>query len=129
MGDCCNLKERCEILEEQIKQLQQLILPDTWQPPSCLNLTGMERVVLGILVERPGFISTNRLHDLVYAVKIRREAVVANNIAVFISRIRKHCKPYGIEIINRHGVGYCLTEKSRDILKTWHMPQLTLQVA
>lgn len=98
------------MLREQIRRLE-LALVDTEPLPFEWGLTGQESAVFGVLVNRP--LATK---DAVMAALYRsigRDEAEPKIVDVFICKMRKKLKPFGIEIRTIWGQGYALPETLR----------------
>lgn len=111
------LRERISFLEEQVLQLKEMLIPTTWQAPRILRLTTFESLILEALYHAGNIVSTKRLKDVLYYFRSDGDVPIGNGLQVFMSRLRRKVKPYGITIDTIHGRGYLLTPESFVILK------------
>jgi DNA-binding response OmpR family regulator len=118
-----SLRDKLNLLEEQNLQLREQItklsLPTEWEVPTTLNLTPCEQTILKLLYESPGVGSREKFINLLYLNKPSADPHSGNLIDVFISKIRKKSKPFGVDIDCVRARGYVLSNDSRTILANW----------
>ncbi len=107
------LEEEKAILEEQIAYLSAALVPHKFCPPEW-NLSGSEARIL-LAIEAKQFATADDLMAALYWDK--PEPAIPQAVHVFMSRVRKKMKPFGVEIMNLHGQGFYLTPKARDSLR------------
>lgn len=106
-----NLAERCELLEEENRQLKAALCgSEAIHFPREWKLNAAERRVVRSLASSPsGF----RTHEALFKVAAVKEDVDRALLGVVIARARRKLKPYGIEIQTVWGEGYKLYPESR----------------
>jgi two-component system, cell cycle response regulator CtrA len=103
-----------ETLRERVAALEEL-LRGKEPPPIEFGLTGSEALVLGLLMSR-GAVTKDAIMAVLYHNRGRDEAEV--KIAdVFICKIRKKLKPFGVEIATHWGRGWEMPEKSKQVVR------------
>lgn len=86
--------------------------------PLEFGLTGSEMKVFGRLL-KPGIATKDALMATLYRDAGRDEAE-AKIVDVFVCKLRRKVKPFGIEIATVWGLGYQMTQESRDhFMATW----------
>lgn len=98
------------MLREEIERLRHL-LGHHWLPPIEWRLTGSEARVFGTLLARE--IATK---DAIMAALYRdagKEEAEEKICDVFICKLRKKVKPFGIEILTQWGTGWRLPAETR----------------
>lgn len=112
------LRIRIEELEEENRQLREMLFGAGWEPPHELRLSRSEAVILQTLVNHE-----RCSHELLRRGTLRpgdednREYQI---ISVHIFKLRRKLKPYGIEIETLWGQGYCLSQTDRQRLLNWN---------
>lgn len=109
------LLERVALLEEQLVGRDDLILPPEW------GLTTSEMRVFRVLLNRT-MATKEAIHATLYHNE-GKEAAEPKIVDVFICKIRKKLKPYGIEVKTIWGQGYSLDPETRARLKKELLPQ------
>jgi len=111
-----NVHERVEYLEEENRQLKELLQgsPDVVFPREW-NLKVAETRLLRGLCAAKGI----RTHEALLRACAMSDFVEDNLLKVQISRIRKKLKPFGIEIKTIYGVGYELPEAAHNQVKKY----------
>lgn len=112
-NDVVALRERCEILEEENRQLRELLAPRIEWPPEW-KLSRSMRTILSALYARQGFVSSEALLQALYGSDedLRHE----NIVKIFVSKMRRRLTlALGIDhtIHTVWGSGYCLTPEAR----------------
>lgn len=112
MDDVTALRARIDQLEFENEQLRTA-LGEYVSFDGLPALTRTERRIISLLALRP------RTHDQLYAALYadRASGPYAQVVSVFISRLRKKLKDYGIEIKNEAGIGYRLPDASLAIVE------------
>ncbi len=110
-----SLIDENEILRERIKQLEACIISD--EPvPAEFNLTKTEKNILRVLI-RCNLANRDKIFAALYAE--RYDDPPDDKLAdVFICKIRRKLKPFGIEIKTTWGEGWSLDPLGRDIIKS-----------
>jgi two-component system cell cycle response regulator CtrA len=107
------LKVRIEELEEENRQLKQQ-LATLFEMPHALGLSGTEgRILAYIFKQSP---RTAHLERLCFVIWPGR-SITKEMINVYLFRIRKKLKPFGIELQTIYGEGYFLDIVSAAKLK------------
>lgn len=76
-----------------------------WEPPACFNLTGCEAEIFGVLMKNA--VASYQKFDAL-------EISSGNGcIKAHIYSIRRKVAPHGIEIHNKFGVGYFMTDQDK----------------
>lgn len=107
------LNARVDELEEENRQLRELAAPE-FRYPAEMKLTPTEGQVLAVIAARSGPTSAGRINNILYAVA--GIDVQDKTIDVFICKIRRKLKPFGIEIRNVWGHGFELTQENKNRL-------------
>ncbi|MEZ2410518.1 helix-turn-helix domain-containing protein [Bosea sp. RCC_152_1] len=97
------LRDRCEFLEEAMGL--------TVDAPVFLGLTKHEARLFGALLKRPMLTKTGVMATL-YSERPDEEPEM-KIVDVYVCKIRKKLKPYGLEIETIWGQGYRMTEAMR----------------
>ena len=109
------LSGRNALLEERIADLEALLseeLPDFLSS----DLTRTEATVASLLLRRP-IVTRDAIMTFMYST--RADAPSVKIADVFICRLRRKLKPYGIEIETVWGRGYRLTKEGRQMLENY----------
>lgn len=99
-------------LEERVRQLQQLLLPDDWAPPLEWGLTVKEAAIVGLLLRRK-VCTKQYLMDAMYSLRATDEAPEQKIIDVFVCKVRKKLGAFGVEIKTLWGKGYYIEDEVR----------------
>ena len=110
------LRERIDILEEELYQLRDLKLNRKWTPPIALALTVHEEKVLTMLMMQSGTVSKDAMMASLYNLQMK-DSPGPKIIDVYVCKLRKKLKPWGIQVTTDWGRGYKLTDEDRDKLK------------
>lgn len=102
-----------EVLRARIAELESLLGHD-WLPPVEWRLTPAEARVMGALRSRD-VATKGALMAALYRDNAADEAEI-KIVDVFVCKIRKKVKSFGIVIETRWGIGYSLTPESRALL-------------
>lgn len=108
-------RNRCEELEEQLRQLHIAIMPRLLFPLAW-DLNRGETSILAALYTSPDGFRTKKMLQTcsdIFGYNVPGDAIVSTRI----HGLRKKLKPFGIEITNRFAEGYSLSKPSRDIIK------------
>lgn len=103
------LRDRCETLEEENRQLREAMAP-VIAFPKGIGLRPAQVRILAALLAAPNGICSREL--LFHAISGRNEGD-ENTVKVSICGLRKKLQPYGIEILTRWAVGYEITAENR----------------
>lgn len=108
------LREQNEILREQVRQLKDALTAE-FRAPAEWHLTRSENTIMGVLVQ----LETASLNAIMTALYGTRPGDVPNQeiVGVFICRMRRKLKPFGITIQTVIGVGFFLDPETRQRLK------------
>jgi len=101
-------------LREKVRVLEDLIGSRIEAPP-MFSLTPSEEKVLGLLQKRE-MATKNQIMYALYAARPDEDPQL-KIIDVYICKIRKKLKRFGIEIETRWGRGYALTPASKAIIQ------------
>lgn len=104
------------MLREQIAQLQEL-LRGKEPPPIEFALTGSEAIVLGLLMAR-GLVTKEAIMSALYHDRGAEEAEL-KICDVFICKIRKKLKPFGIKIATVWARGWEMPAASKEIVRSF----------
>ena len=107
------LRDRCETLEEENRQLKETFAPIRVFPKSW-GLRPAHHRILSCFLESPNGV---RSDAQLRAVACHPDAECESIVKMQISYLRKLMKPHGVEIKTRYGVGYELPAASREILR------------
>ena len=114
VADLRRAQDRIEELEEEVRQLRDLLAPSLGFPRD-FRLTPIEEKILSAIYARaPAVVAHERIRAAVYPDP--DTAPETNVIDVRVSSIRRKLKPYGIEIKNRWGEGLYLDRASAAII-------------
>lgn len=111
--EIAKLRGQVEEARETIRNLRDLLMPPLVFPRKW-QLTGAESRLLAALYSNPNGLSREVGH-----------AVVDNNpeplteqkiVDVFVCKLRKKMKPYGVSFVNQWGRGYAMTPESFQIV-------------
>lgn len=103
-----------ETLRERVRQLEAVLSADDVELPWEWGLTGSERCVFGVLLSRK--VATK---DAIMAALYRslgRDEAEEKIVDVYICKIRRKLKAFGVTIITRFGAGYELDADCRNKL-------------
>jgi hypothetical protein len=111
----CGSRDRIDELEEENRQLKEMLAPSGIDFPIDWRLTEAERRLLAAFYARPdGYLP----HRAIVAVYVKyRDRGDAHYTSVIICKLHHKLKPIGIELFNRHGHGYQLTAASRELIR------------
>lgn len=99
-----------ETLRERVRQLEEALMPPTLLPVEW-RLTGSEARVFSCLAGRD--MATKQVVMLaLYSDRIDDD-VEPKIVDVFICKMRKKLKPFGVEILTVWGTGYALKDRER----------------
>lgn len=122
-GEAVRLERQVEQLrdalgeaEERVRQLEELLAADLSHHPFVLEagLTRMESRILGALL-RADVVSRERLMVVLYgALPSPPDDGVVN---VWLCKLRRKLRPFGMGIVNRFAVGWSLDAAARERLK------------
>ena len=109
---CQIVEEENEMLREQVEQLKALLRSQTILPLEW-GLTASEQIVLGTLLQRRRA-SKDTLYQALYAHRALGDDDVEPKIVdVFVCKLRRKLKPFGIEIMTVWGHGYEISAETR----------------
>ncbi|MDR3488759.1 MAG: winged helix-turn-helix domain-containing protein [Bradyrhizobium sp.] len=109
------LRARIEYLENEMFS-GGLLFPVEW------SLTGSEARIVGLLLARP-FARKEQIMTALYRDQNRDEAE-QKIVDVFVCKVRKKLKPFGVVIRTIWGVGYAIDEPARGILNQALGPEM-----
>lgn len=104
-------QDEIETLRERVRQLEERLAPQ-FAVPVEWALTGKEALMFAALVAR-GEASKQALMDALYSDKPDGDEPEIKIVDVFICKLRKKLRPYGIEIQTIWGRGYALPDEVR----------------
>lgn len=107
------LEERVIELEGQVEKLTSAILGQAPMAFMALGLTPHETGILGALMARPETRTKSQLMDALYGLRMTDEEPDQKIIDVFVCRLRRKLKPFGIKIETAWGQGYRLSAEDR----------------
>lgn len=117
-GRCLNFEQQNLKLHDQIDELKEMIrqlksdLCDEDKVPHGLFLTRTEKAVLDTLISQKMASAESILNSCTgYGSKPQPEIKI---IAVYISKLRSKLRNYDIKIETNYGLGYYLTQESKD---------------
>jgi DNA-binding response OmpR family regulator len=108
------LEEENDFLREQIARLERVLVGEQSMPVEW-RLTQQEQRVMGVLVNRE-FASKDAIMAALYR-NLGRDEAEPKIVDVFVCKIRKKLKPFGIDIRTVWGTGYCLPPEQRTLLR------------
>lgn len=109
------LRARIEELEETIRQLREPA-PVSEMFPRDWGLSVRERDLLAILFRcRTAYLHRNAIMDAIYGDE--SDEVQDQIVGVWIFKMRKKLKPFGMTIESRWGLGYFLPEETKEIIR------------
>jgi two-component system cell cycle response regulator CtrA len=103
-----------ELLRERIVQLEAMLMGNEL-PPIEFGLTGSEGRVFGMLMQR-----THATKDALMAALYRdlgKDEAELKIVDVFICKLRRKLKPFGIQIVTRWGNGYEMPAASKQLVR------------
>ncbi len=108
------MDERCRVLEAEA-DLYRRALGQFTVPIGFLNLTGKPLLVLGAILQAE--VATRGM--LISSAYDDHEPRPANDnsIKAHVAILRRRLKPFGIEIQNRHSIGYFMPGGSKALLR------------
>jgi DNA-binding response OmpR family regulator len=115
------LRAENDELREKVRQLEQLLSYAAYSMPKEFGLTRTEEAVLGTLVTHCTTTRDHIMHNL-YGGRGDAEPDI-KIVDIYISRLRKKLKGFGIEIKTEWGRGYLLTPASKAIIKQFLIPE------
>lgn len=104
------LEEENERLLARIEQLESL-MGMRLIPPIEWRLTGSEARVFGVLMARP-LATKDAIMAALYRDSAKEEAEI-KIVDVFVCKLRKKVRPFGVNIETRWGEGYFLSQASK----------------
>ena len=104
-----------DMLRARIAQLEDALAGSAVALPIEWGLTPQESRVLGVLRARS--MATKEAVMAALYVDLGKDEAEPKIVDVFICKIRKKLKPFGVEIKTVWGQGYSLAEKSRAVIK------------
>lgn len=107
------LRERCDELEEENRQLRETLAPHTVFPWEW-KLRPAEERVLSCFLSSPNRIRTKEQLRQAISKFADTDGKV---VEVTICQLRKKVQPFGIEILTRWSVGYEITPETHNLLK------------
>lgn len=107
------LRDRCDTLEEENRQLKETFAPIRAFPHEW-KLRPAHHRILSCLMESANGI---RSYDQLRAVACRDDSECDEALKVHVSTLRRRVRELGIEIKTRYGVGYELPAASRELIK------------
>lgn len=110
-------------LREELRQLRETLVPRSWEPPLEFCLTSKEAILLAALYKSPQSMTKSSLMTLMYQFSSADEVPDIKIIDVFVCKLRKKLKPFGIIINTVWGQGYQLEDASRTLLDNWNVAQ------
>lgn len=107
-----DLRARVETVEELGRQLQLALSPVQVWPAWVPRLTRREEAVLSLLVTRA--LMTEAAFEAFLAPASDNPHQL---LQAYVLKLRAKLQPFGIQIHNRHGVGFYLDEEARERLR------------
>ena len=106
------IEEENELFRERILELESL-LGMTFDTPPILGLTGHESRLLGFLISRD-IVTKEAAMTCLYGHRPDGDAPEIKIVDVFICKLRKKLKIFGIDIKTQWGVGYFMAKSAKD---------------
>ena len=110
------VEDENDLLRERVKQLEE-VLGFRFLPPAIWGLTGSEAAVVGCLLARD--LATKEALHLATQRSGADEPSEPKIVDVYICKVRKKLRRFGIEITTRWGVGYELTPEMKAHARTF----------
>lgn len=104
------------MLRARISQLEAVLFGGRFVPPVELRLTGSEAAVVAALYSRE-HCTKDAIMAALYRNLAKDEAEI-KIVDVFICKVRKKLKPFGIEITTIWGQGYAMPAASKAIMRS-----------
>lgn len=104
------LRDRIALLEERVRQLENALAP-VWNAPVEWRLTSSESRVFSHLMTRDVATKDSIMAPL-YSDQLKDE-VEPKIVDVFVCKLRKKLRPFGIQINTVWGQGYGLADRSQ----------------
>lgn len=121
MNEVAFLRARVDELEEELRQLREIILPPDNPFLGRFKLSAQEAAIVNALYKNNGELPTKRIDQLMveYARETRSEHLFHcyGRARVAMSHTRAKLKPYGIAITHHHGFGYRINAEDKEKLK------------
>jgi hypothetical protein len=95
--------EELERLQQRVKDLEGALGQNNENLAVTFKLTPVLNNLMGLLLQLPN----------VTPEMIRQRLEIAPDAKVAVHRLRKHLKPYGIDIINRRNIGYWIEDDTK----------------
>lgn len=109
------LLERVEELQDRLERIEASLI-ETLEPRYVADLTRSEQLLVALLMRRER-VRREELHSFLYSDRPADDEEAEMKIVdVFICKIRKKLKPFGVEIQTIYGEGFCLPRASKEIL-------------
>lgn len=101
--------ERLNVLLRDLKKASGLLNPEV---PACFGLTGKEAMIFSIIMARP---IARKEEVMAWYVSEYAEADIPDPkiVDVFVCKLRKKAKLYGIDVQTKWGEGYFMTEATK----------------
>jgi DNA-binding response OmpR family regulator len=97
--------QRIEELEEEIRQLRELLAPPELEIPPEWRLTPQQQLLMRCLM-RSGYATTEQLQYAGVVSHNKDVSITDNHVKVQINKMRHKLAPHGITIMLMHGIGY-----------------------
>jgi len=112
--------QRCDILEEENRQLKEQIFGREWEPPCELRLTPAEKSMVQAMVKANGRTCSKDLLITVTRNVVRRKWEPEQaTINTMICKLRAKLVQHGIKISTTWGEGFYIDPKTRQRLLAW----------
>lgn len=103
-------QQEIETLRERVRQLENALVPDSVTVPIEWQLTGAEARLYAFLTTRVMATKPAIMHALyIGRVDVEPEMKIVD---VFVCKLRKKLKPFGVEIATIWGQGYSLRDRA-----------------
>ena len=109
------LERENEVLRERVDALEREFMGALLVFPVAWCLTANEQRIMGVLLSRPEA-SKDQIMTALYRDTHRDEAEI-KIVDVFVCKVRRKLKPFGVAIRTIWGVGYAIDEPQRGLLK------------
>ena len=114
-----NESDEVYALKERIRYLEKA-LGSEWRAPTVLRLSPSEERILGLVIAKRGYATTETIFDVLYGeAEDPPDEIV---VRVLISHLRTKLKPHGITIKTRWNVGYLLDPDNHQRLQGLYAP-------
>lgn len=116
-----SLRERIDYLEEEIRQMREILMPPDNPFLGRFGLSPQQATVINALYKNNGELPAKRLDQLMieFAHQDRSEILTHSygRARVAVSHTRRKLSRYGVSIVHHHGFGYRISQDDKQRLK------------